>query len=187
MRLIATCHRAILAAECLCAVALCGVIPAQASVTINFSAMLVEGTCDLSLDRTVLNLGNFPLISLTPSTLFGAQPFTLFVRDCTPGKADAVPVVTVSGYGVNRSGRWVFRNSASTSANLGVMLFKTNVSPSFSDEEMRSGTQFDLTGLDIGALPYEVRFYAGMSCGATCSDVTPGDVEATIAFEFRYL
>lgn len=186
MHLIEICRKALWTCGVFVTTTLCGIAPVQASVTINFSAVLVEGTCDLSLDKTMVNIGSFPLTALTPSALFGVQSFRLSVDSCSGVSGGLTPIVTIRGEGINPSGRWMFRNATSSASNLGVMLFRTDTPPAFSDSEIVNGGELELTSLDTSSLPYSIPFYAGMACSADCGSATAGTLEASVAFEFSY-
>ena len=57
-------------------------VPVQA-VTLDFSSVLTDGTCTLSLDKSILPLGVIAKSQLRPNQLVAPQPFTLSVQDCT--------------------------------------------------------------------------------------------------------
>ncbi|AHG22651.2 hypothetical protein Z042_04320 [Chania multitudinisentens RB-25] len=195
MSSIMTCHKR---ASLLVMLALSGLIslPAQAdlvtppaSVTINFSAVLNPGTCTFSLDKSTLALDSTHLTQLTPATLQAAQPVTLTVQDCSGTDASLTPVVNVSGDGITRDTRWLFRSSDSTASNVGIMLVKTNAPPSYSSTEVKNGDDIPLAGMGVNPLDQNIMFYAGISCGgAECVSTppTPGSLTARILFDLAY-
>ncbi|OMQ21890.1 fimbrial protein [Serratia oryzae] len=163
-------------------------VPTQA-VTLNFSAMLNPGTCTFSLDKSTLVLDSVHLSQLTPSTLQAAQPFTLIVQDCSGTDASLTPVVNVSGDGITRDSRWLFRSSDSIASGVGVMLVKTDVSPSYSDTEIKDGDNIPLAAMGANPSDQSIRFYAGLTCGSlacTSGSLSAGTLTARILFNLAY-
>lgn len=169
---------------------LAGLLSTQAqAIDLNFSAVLLSGTCTFDLDKKTLSLGIIPLKEMLPSTLKGLQPLTLSVSSCTGSVPGLTPVVHVSGEGINTAGKWLFRNSAdSTASGMGVMLVKSDVPPNYSDREVRNGDTFPLATSGAVAADQDLRFYAGLTCGdaGTCSTARSGKVTARIVFKLDF-
>ncbi|OMQ23691.1 fimbrial protein [Serratia oryzae] len=159
--------------------------PAQAE-TINFSAMLTNGTCALSLDRSILPLGTVSPLQFTPGRLLAPKPFTLFIRNCT-GSGLFTPQVSVFGNGVTQDNKWLFRNAGSA-AGIGIMVIQSDTVPDYSQSEIKDGTIIQVA--NTGQIPadQELTFYAGASCGGTtgCAEIGSGEVTATLMFDFAY-
>lgn len=161
------------------------VAPVQA-VTINFSAVLTNGTCALSLDRSILPLGTISQPELKPGRLIAQQPFTLFIRNCTSG-GNFTPWVTVSGQGVTQDNKWLFRNAGSA-AGVGIVVIQSDTLPDYSQSEVRDGTTIKVANTGQIPVDQELTFYAGASCaGSTgCASIGSGEVAATLMFNFAY-
>ncbi|MHA7847364.1 fimbrial protein [Serratia sp. D1N4] len=187
MRSIITCHKSTLLLTMWALSALVGA-PAQA-VTLNFSAILNPGTCTFSLDKSTLALDSVHLSQLAPSTLQAAQPFTLTVQDCSGTDAALAPVVNVSGDGIARDSKWLFRSSDSTTSGVGVMLVKTDVPPGYGSTEVKNGDNIPLAAAGVNPLDQNIRFYAGITCGSlacTSERPTPGTLTARVLFNLAY-
>lgn len=161
--------------------------PVQA-VTLDFSAVLTNGTCTLSLDKSTLPLGVINTSRLRPNQLVAPQPFTLSVRDCTGSSGGSLkPVVTVTGTGATQDGKWLFRNTGSA-ANTGFLVIQSATVPDYSRPEVKNNSVLSLA--DAGQIPVNqtFTFYAGASCGGSsgCAAVATGDVTATLMFTFTY-
>lgn len=156
------------------------------AVTINFSAILTDGTCTLSLDKSTLPLGSIALSQLRPAQLNAQQPFTLFVQDCTSG-GSLTPQVTISGNGVTQDNKWLFRNAGSA-AGVGIVVIRSDTAPDYSAPEVKDGTSIALA--NAGQIPANqaLTFYAGASCGGStgCASTGAGDVTASLMFTFAY-
>jgi type 1 fimbria pilin len=183
-------HQAISCLKTFLSVALLSMIAAPAlAVIFNFSAIINPGTCTFSLDKSTLSLGTIPLVALKPATLVAEQPFTLIVQNCTLGDASLIPVINVSGDGgVDVGGKWLFRSSDSTALNVGVMLVKTNVPPSYNDTEVKNGDDIPLAGVGQTPPDQNITFYAAATCGAGggCTNVAGGSLSARILFNLAY-
>lgn len=161
--------------------------PAQA-VTLDFSAVLTDGTCTLSLDKSTLPLGVIAKSQLRPNQLVAPQPFTLSVHDCTGSAGGSLtPVVTIGGTGATQDGKWLFHNARSA-ANTGIMVIQSGSVPDYSQSEVKNNSVLSLA--PPGQIPgnQTFTFYAGASCGGStgCATVTTGDVTATLMFTFLY-
>ncbi|MFC0228351.1 fimbrial protein [Serratia aquatilis] len=158
------------------------------AVTINFSALLIRGTCSFSLDKSLLPLGYVARTQLKPATLIAVQPFTLWVRDCNLSIDGLLPVVSISGEGVLQGGKWLFRSGDSAAKNVGVMLVKSDVPPSYSEPEVKSGDTFPLAARGVNPVDQPLRFYAGMTCGAddTCAEAGLGLLTARVLFTLSF-
>ena len=161
--------------------------PSQA-ITLNFSATLVEGTCDIALNPSNLALTPISLSQLEPVSLLSVAPFILSVQNCTAGTPSLTPGVTISGLGqTNYSGKWLFRSDDSTASGVGVMLVAPGVTPEYGSPAIGNGDSIDL---DVaGATPGDqsLEFHAGIACiNAGCTATSAGAFSATITFEFNY-
>ncbi|WP_411753400.1 fimbrial protein [Serratia sp. (in: enterobacteria)] len=167
-----------------------GSMPVQA-LTLNYSAQINQGTCQISLDKTQMHLGTVELSALR-GTLVAAQPFTLRVRACSgeyqPG---LTPAIKVTGEGLSRDGKWLFRSAAdSVAQGIGIMLIKSDTPPSYGQKPVANGDFLDLAAKNIIPADTDLNFFAGMACGsvADCqaASVKPGRVSARIVFDFVY-
>lgn len=152
---------------------------------LNFSAILVNGTCTLSLNKSTLPLGEVPLSQLRPEKFIGAQPFTLSVQNCTEGIR--APSILVTGSGVNQDNKWLFRNSSSA-GGVGIMVIKSDTLPEYNQTEIQSGTMLPLATAGEIPIDQNFNFYAGVSCGGItgCSATGTGNVTASLMFIFTY-
>ncbi|WP_421081365.1 fimbrial protein [Serratia fonticola] len=161
--------------------------PVQA-VTLDFSAVLTNGTCTLSLDKSTLPLGVIAKSQLRPNQLVAPQPFTLSVQDCTGSAGGSLkPVVTIAGTGTTQDSKWLFRNAGSA-ANTGILVIQSASVPDYSQPEVKNNSVLSLA--NPGQIPVNqtFTFYAGASCGGStgCATVATGDVTATLMFTFLY-
>ncbi|ENY3730631.1 hypothetical protein A3N51_08540 [Enterobacter kobei] len=161
--------------------------PVQA-VTVDFSAVLTNGTCTLSLDKSTLPLGIIAKSQLRPNKLVNPQPFTLSVQDCTGVAGGSLkPFVTIAGTGTIQDGKWLFRNTGSA-ANTGILVIQSTSVPDYSQPEVTNSSVLSLA--NPGQIPVNqaFTFYAGASCGGStgCAMVATGDVTATLMFELAY-
>jgi len=183
MHLNRLCHKALL----LLALSL-GSLAAQA-VTLNFSASIVQGTCSLSLNKSVLPLGAVPQASLRSGSLVNLQPFSLKADNCSGvAGGSQQPVITVLGAGGTQDGKWLFRSSDSTATGAGVMLVQGATSPTYAATEVKPGDSFPLAGVGQAPSNLELPFFAGVSCGGStgCATVKPGALAANVMFIFAY-
>ncbi|WP_431225957.1 fimbrial protein (plasmid) [Serratia sp. L9] len=150
--------------------------------------MLNNGTCTLSLDKSILPLGTVNLSALRPNQLVVPQPFTLFVQDCS-GQAGGslTPIVKITGNGVTQDNKWLFRN-ASSAAGTGIVVIHSDAVPDYSQPEVKDNSTLQLA--NVGQIPINqaFTFYAGTSCGGStgCASLATGDVTATLMFTFSY-
>lgn len=174
----------------LCTIGLLGSLvmqPAEA-VTLDFNAVLVNGTCSLNLDKSVLPLGSVSYQQLKPGVLLSAQPFTLTVDSCQESSVSTLrPIVTVTGHGVLQDNKWLFRESGSSNG-AGVVVVQSDVVPVYSNKEIQTNTQVVLSGNGQMLENTKINFYAGVSCGGNlgCAKVATGNVTATLIFNFAY-
>lgn len=177
----------------ICPVLVCAaasLLPEKAAfaTTLNFSATLTNVTCSISLDKSTLPLGNITISELQPEKLLKAQPFILSVRDCAgaTGGSDT-PIVMIRGDGVSQDNKWLFRNAGSAN-NVGIVVIKSDVPPSYSQPEIKNETSLSLSS--AGQIPADqtFTFYAGASCGGTsgCTSIGSGSVTASLYFTFEY-
>lgn len=168
---------------------LCCLIPQTAgAVTLNFSAVLTNGTCSLSVDKGTLSLPSITLAGLQPQRLYSTQPFTLSITECTGGGTSGLtPVVAVAGAGESQDSKWLFRQPNST-PGVGVMVFKSDVEPTFNTAEIGNGATIPVGAVGANAVAQKIQFYAAASClsAQSCADVAPGTVTANLMFIFTY-
>lgn len=158
------------------------------ALPLQFSANLVDATCALSLDKSILSLGTVAVSQLRPGALLAAKPFVLSVDSCTNvPAAGLMPKIKISGDGIDKS-KWLFRNSTSdvSTAGIGVAVYRSDTPPAYSASEIRNGQVMSLGAL--GSIPtgQQLHFYAGLSCGNVCTSLQVGKVAATVLFEFVY-
>ncbi|SNY79865.1 fimbrial protein [Enterobacter sp. CC120223-11] len=184
MRLVLGCHRPVLALLLGCFTV--GITQVQA-VILNFSAVLTDGTCSLSLNKSTLALGTISKSQLRPNQLTAPQPFVLSVHSCTGQAGGSLkPVVTVTGNGVTQDNKWLFR-SAGTAQGTGILVIQSDTLPAYNQQEVRHDSVLSV-GNTGHVADQTLTFYAGMSCGGTtgCAAVTTGDVTAQLMFTFAY-
>lgn len=159
------------------------------ALTLNFSASIVQGTCSLSLDKSVLPLGDVSQSRLRSNTLANVQPVTLRASNCSGGTGGTQqPVITVSGAGRTQDGKWLFRSDDSDVGGAGIMLVQSASAPVYGDNEVKNGDAFPLAAIGQAPVDKELPFYAGVSCGGStgCSMVKPGALTAHLVFKFAY-
>jgi type 1 fimbria pilin len=157
------------------------------AVTLNFSAILMPGTCTFSLDKSTLPLGTASLRELQPASLVSAQPFTLRVQDCSGTDLNTTPVVNVSGDGVIQDGRWLFRSADSVAKGVGVMLVKTDMPPSYGTTEVKNNDDIVLAVKGVNPADQSLTFYAAMTCGSNgCAGLQAGVLTARVMFTLAY-
>lgn len=177
----------------LCWMALClltGVIISTAkAVTLNFSASIVQGTCSLSLDKSVLPLGEISQSRLRSGSLVNLQPVTLNASNCIGASGGTQqPIITVTGPGLSQDGKWLFRSDDSDVGGAGIMLVQSPTPPTYMDTEVKTGDAFPLAAIGQAPVDTVLPFYAGISCGGKtgCATVKPGSLTAHIVFQFAY-
>lgn len=179
------CHKALASLALLAATAL----PSRqaTAVILNFNGQLVNGTCDVELSQSRLDLMTFSRAEIQANRLTGAQPFKLMVRNCSmSGISD--PVIRVQGAG-QTLGKWAFRDFSSSAENIGVMLVNTDTPPSYSSAAIAHDETIALDESAGKILNQSLSFYAGLICGdaSTCAQLKPGDIKATIEFRLDFL
>ncbi|WP_159566163.1 fimbrial protein [Budvicia diplopodorum] len=168
----------------------CGIVPAQA-ITLNYSAQINQGTCQISLDQTTLSLGTVMLSSLRGNTLVAARPFTLQVRACGDFLSGQTPAIKITGQGMTLSGKWVFRSSVdSVAQGVGIMVAQSNTPALYSQTAIADGDYINLASVDLIPTDADFQFFAGITCGSssdcTSANVQPGRITARIVFDFVY-
>jgi type 1 fimbria pilin len=159
------------------------------AVTLNFSASIVQGTCSLSLDKSVLTLGEISHSRLLSGSLVNLQPVTLKISNCLGANGGTQqPVIAVTGPGNSQDGRWLFRSDDSDVGGAGIMLVQSTTPPNYADVEVKTGDTFPLAGVGQAPVDKVIPFYAGISCGGQggCATVKPGSLTAHIVFKFAY-
>lgn len=158
------------------------------SVTLNFSAVLTDGTCTLSLDKSTLELGTITKSQLRAGQVVAPQPFVLSVQGCNGGGTSLTPTVTVTGNGIYQDNKHLFRNAGSA-AGTGILVFLSNSVPEYNDQELRVGTKIIVSPKGTVPADQEINFYAGVSCGGItgCDATGTGNVTANLMFSFSYM
>ncbi|HGM5491182.1 TPA: fimbrial protein [Serratia fonticola] len=162
---------------------------AAQAITINFSASILQGTCSLSLDKSVLPLGEVSQSLLRSGALINLQPVTLRASNCIGGTGGIQqPVIAVIGTGHTQDGKWLFRSDDSDVGGAGVMLVQSAIPPDYGDIEVKTGDAFPLAAIGQAPVDKELPFYAGISCGGSsgCTTIKPGALTAHIVFNFAY-
>lgn len=180
------------AASGLLAAAICSTLPANA-VTLNFSANLLQASCDISLDKSAVFLGPVVLNLLNNGrAVENSQRVTLMLRNCNGDAGGALtPAIKVTGEGVSTlDGKWLFRSSGSAGGGAGVLLTPGSNVPDYSQQEVKNGDYINVGA--AGAVPAEqdLHFMVSASCGdaASCrqNPATEGQLNARILFDFTY-
>ncbi|MDD9665711.1 fimbrial protein [Klebsiella pasteurii] len=155
------------------------------ALTLNFEAMLMNGTCTISLDKSTLDLGPLNSSQLKPNTLVAPQPFTLQVSGCMGETGGLTPVVKVTGDGVSQDSRWLFRQPGSADG-IGIMVFRSDFTPHYDQEEVRNSSTYALSNTEAMPVDQNLTFYAGISCGGPtgCASSGLGDITARLIFSF---
>ena len=156
------------------------------TTTLNFSAILSNATCSISLDKSALTLGDVSLGQLRKLKYVSAEPFKLSIRNCLPISSGAYNV-TISGSGNYQDGRWLFKNQASETG-VGIMIIQSDKKPGFSDKELKNGDIIPVGQEGITPTDQDIEFYAGASCGDSsgCSTINLGGFSATVMFDLFY-
>ncbi|MFV8908426.1 fimbrial protein [Serratia fonticola] len=158
------------------------------AITLNFSAVLTDGTCTLSLDKSILPLGTINQSALRPNQLVAPQPFTLFVQNCTSQQGSNLqPTVNISGSGVTQDNKWLFRQAGSATGT-GIVVIQSQSVPDYSQPEVQNNTVLPLANAGQTPVDQAFTFYAGASCGGStgCASLATGEVTATLMFTFAY-
>lgn len=156
------------------------------AVILNFSAFLTSGTCTFNLDKSALNL-HASLHEFAPATLVDTQPFALSVTQCSDTDSALTPVVNITGEGSMRDGRWLFLSTASEDSNIGIMLVKSDVLPTYSSTEIQNNDDITLAPQGVDPVDQTIQFYAGMTCGTSgCSNIQSGLFNARVLFSLAY-
>lgn len=186
MSLIKPCHKVALFAIALGMQG--GFITQPRAVTIDFSAMLMPGTCTLSLSQSTLPLGMIPQHQLTAGKLLNITPFTLNVVACSGSDSSLTPMVNITGEGMFHGGKWLFRSSDSVARGMGVMLTRTDSPPSFIQAEVKHDDDIPLAARGSTPRDQQMTFYAGVTCGngSECTDLRAGELKARVLFNLVY-
>lgn len=187
MRLSTTCLKATLGGVLSL---LSGLISVSANtVTLNFSAQIVQGTCSLSLDKSVLPLGSVSKYLLHSGVLVNLHPFTLTAGNCNGAAEGSLqPGIVVTGTGSTQDGKWLFRTSDSDVGGAGVMVVQSDTAPNYTSTEVKPNDFFPLAGAGAAPVNTILPFFAGVSCGGStgCATIKPGTLTANIMFVFIY-
>ncbi len=157
-----------------------------ANINIHFSGFISPGSCDVSLSRSSLDLGNVDMLSLKAGdVLANTTDFNVSVMNCYLSMATTFrPAVQIDGEGFDANGKFLFRSRDSVSKGIGIQLNDSSGNP------LKAGEYIDLGG--PGSVPGDslLPFFVGVTCGsaADCaaSNMTPGRLIARIVFNFRY-
>ncbi len=160
----------------------------SAGTTINFSARLVGGTCQIAADRT-----SIPFSPVSSSTIIGAgtdgvdpQLLTLSFSGCSGW--GLTPKVQVQGTTIT-AGIPLFRTDNQTSTysqGYGVKLVQQGKTAALANlDKVTVGSPEDQLNTLNGQL---LTFEARLSCGNCTpgSGVRGGDLNATVTFQFLY-
>lgn len=163
-------------------------MPPAVAVTLNFSAILTDGTCEISVNKSVLSLGDVSASQLKANKMVAAQPFQLNIQNCVSVSASTAFSIKVSGTGRVQDGKWLFGNSNGAENGPGIMLVQSSTLPDYSNSEIRDGSTIAFGEKGITPPDQSLTFYAGVSCGGNtgCATVTPGTVSATVMFDLEY-
>lgn len=158
------------------------------SVTLDFSAVLVQGTCTISLDKSTLDLGTITKSQLRAGQVVAPQPFVLSVQGCSGGGPTLTPVVTVTGNGIRQDNKYLFRNVGSATGT-GILVFISNSVPEYNAQELINGTHISVGPTGTTPSDRKINFYAGVSCGGItgCATTGTGNVTANLMFSFAYM
>ncbi|WP_407907783.1 hypothetical protein [Escherichia coli] len=87
-----------------------------------------------------------------------------------------------------QDGKWLFRNGEAASQGAGIMLFRSDDMPVYSQTEIKNGDTIPLDGVGVMPSDQTMNFYAGVSCGGSsgCAEINPVALSATILFDFIY-
>lgn len=158
------------------------------SVTLDFSAVLVQGTCTISLDKSTLDLGTITKSQLRAGQVVAPQPFALTLQGCSGGGPTLTPVVRVNGNEIFQDNKYLFRNAGSAEG-VGILLFISDTVPEYNDLSLMDGTHIQVGFTGTTPAYKKINFYAGASCGGTtgCATTGTGNVTANVMFSFVYM
>ncbi|VFS47209.1 P pilus assembly protein, pilin FimA [Budvicia aquatica] len=161
---------------------------APQAVTIDFSAMLMPGTCTFSLSQSTLSLGTVTHSQLIAGKLLNIAPFTLNVVACSGSDSSLTPMVNITGEGMFHGGKWLFRSSDSEASGMGVMLTRTDSPPNYNQAEVKHGDDIPLAARGSVPRDQQMTFYAGVTCGngSECTTQGLGELKARVVFNLEY-
>ncbi len=90
--------------------------------TVNFDGSIINGSCNISVQNSIINFGPHKLTSFAPGTAVAVRPVDADI-DCTGSTTPSVTVTAAAGT-TQFPGAPVFRGAASTSTGLGFMVRK---------------------------------------------------------------
>ncbi|OKP24896.1 fimbrial protein [Serratia fonticola] len=156
-------------------------IQGQAAETVDFRATIVPGTCEIKLDKEILQLGSIQANSLSSGAVAASDTFSLAVQNCSgTGASHQKPVIQVTGNGDNNNGKWLFRDPDSEAQGVGVLLTQqTNA--------VRDGDKLQFQGIVPPAAGATMAFSAGVACidSGGCHP-SAGKLVARVTFNFLY-
>ena len=163
-------------------------VPIVSAVTLNFSAVLTDATCLISLDKNVLSLGDVTQPQLKANQLLAAKPFKLNIQNCSSISGISSYSIRVSGNGATQDGKWLFKNSGTETNGAGIIVIQSNTLPDYTKTEIQDGTMLSVSEPGVTPLDHDITFYAGVSCGGSsgCAAVSPGAISATVMFDLVY-
>ncbi|WP_127959445.1 fimbrial protein [Serratia microhaemolytica] len=161
----------------------------SSSATVNFSATLVGGTCNVTVDRVTI-----PFDSVSSSVIIAAgqtgidpQLLTLSFSDCA-GSGGLIPKIQVSGTTIT-AGIPLFRNNNAASdysQGYGIRLVQQgqNTAINHLDKLALADINEPISVLESRPLTFEAR----LSCGSCTPGpgLTGGNLNATVTFQFVY-
>ena len=176
--------------------------PCMASMAVgnvDFSATLQPSTCDLTFESgiTAGEGGQSGIMELDPVTLaalenasetapLSGKALILRLSNCQGvGGLDQFPTITISGESDGTDGRKLFRSASSSSSGAGFVIFYDTSSGPNGNQVNPAGTDWKLATTATVPADRELPFWVGISkvAGET---VTPGEVNATVRFEFAW-
>ncbi len=90
--------------------------------TVNFDGSIINGSCNISVQNSVIQFGPHKLTSFAPNTAVAVRPVDADI-DCTNSTTPSVTVTAAAGT-TQFPGTPVFRGAASTSTGIGFMVRK---------------------------------------------------------------
>lgn len=162
------------------------------SSTINFSAVFVGGSCDISTSSAEIVFGGGQPIA--PADIINAPPqvsFDLTLANCTG--AGLTPKITITGNSTTLFGPALFRSPMPDSASDGYgILLSTlgngsfNANANLAQTKRISAKSWD-TATDLATLDPTLPITATLTCGnCDYSGRRSGDLIASVTFDFVY-
>lgn len=163
---------------------------AATDTTVYFEAAIINGTCDITLDRKRIDFGILHTADFTAQSTGAVEPVVATVEcdNASPG-----PKITVTGTTPFAGNDTVFRDAASGATGLGFMVQKdTGTTPSlagfYNPGTAVSATQPVTLGAVAATTPTPQTFWLGLvrEAGTPAASVTGGNVQAKITFNVAF-